>query len=104
MRKKARAVMQKEIHIEREQTALHIDVASVTRLLKSVRVNLIAADNKHNVYESVAIEPLEGSRNFVDLKIYFQNNRKTSTFSPGIVRFYFDGRDPKVVKNMTTTE
>jgi hypothetical protein len=104
MRKKARAVIQKEIQIEREKTQLVVEAPRVTHLMKSVRIDLTPSDHILPIYESVAIEPLTGSSNFVDIKIYKMNYRTNTAYKPGIVRFYFDGRPPKVIENITEVE
>ena len=94
--RKAYTKREKVIQREIERSKLVIDPTRVTHLMKSIRVDMVPFDSYTPTQASVGIEPVRGSRNFVDLKIWYQDYR-TQDLKVRLVRFYFDGQDPKEI-------
>jgi hypothetical protein len=82
-----------------KKSKMFIQPARATHLMKSIRIDL-QKDVWADLEESVAVEPLEGTSEWVKLRIlHITYENHVGTRDPDtIVKFYFDGREPEILE------
>ncbi len=83
----------------KKNNRLFVQPARATHLMRTIRIDL-KKDAWGHLEESVAVEPLEGTEEWVKLRILqIKYENHVGTREPDtIVKFYFDGREPEIIE------